>query len=511
MRQAVALSVCHLALSAAAVFGARAADHDPQARAVFASHCARCHHAGRLENPPAKGNLGNILELERLAQREDLITPGDPDASRLYQLMLSRHRPQPVFFGPLPGPSEQDIGFVRDWIAGLPQLSNACSNKQVVTQDDLARDAAAWRKAFETDAAEPLRFISLANLSNLCRTDAELAAYRDAVATLISRVAGRSVQLDTVGEASVLLAFRPADFGMTSEAWDLRAGRGDDIHGLVTAESLAARARAATTTATVQFPPETQLIDGLDPVDALALEYTRTVTLQRAAIEMRLDASDLNRKIESVLGDDAELALRLAQSGLPRREWEDLKDRLLGRSQSSTTPVDNPRPLTLALWSGSRIYKSGDLLTVYVRPSADCNLTVVAVEGDGIATVLFPNDTVTDNRVAAGALVQIPPAHAPFQLRLDKPGRHAITAICNATAKRPIGIGHDFERQRFTVLGDWRTFLLGSEAREAAYQKTQDDLRRFRTGAGRADALEEQLPLGTEDEARAGVSVVVEP
>ncbi len=48
-------------------------------------------------------------------------------------------------------------------------------------------------------------------------------------------------------------------------------------------------------------------------------------------------------------------------------------------------------------------------------------------------------------------------------------------------------------------------------AREADYQKTQDDLRKFRTGAGGAAVLEEQLPLGTEDEARAALSLEVAP
>ncbi len=115
--------------------------------------------------------------------------------------------------------------------------------------------------------------------------------------------------------------------------------------------------------------------------------------------------------------------------------------------------------------------QTGDLLTVHARPSGDCNLTVIAVEADGLATVLFPNDTTVDNRVQAGALVQIPAEGAPFQLRLDKPGRHTIAAVCNAIAKRPQGIGHDFERQRFTVLGDWRTFLLQSAEREAEYQR----------------------------------------
>ncbi len=496
-----------------------------KAKAVFDAHCARCHQTGRLENPPAKGGLGNLLDLERLVERDDLIIPSEPDSSRLYQIMLARHRPLPVFFGPVPGPTLAEVGAVRDWLAGLPPRGTQCASKPAVTVADMTRDIAAWRKAFETDASKPLRFISLANLHNLCRSDATIAAYRDAVAALVNRLTLRKVTtLDTVGEASILLAFRPSDFGLTAEAWDLRAGAGDHIKGVVAAEELAAKALAATAaplevasvspiSPALSAPATWALIDGLDPVDALAREYTRTVSLQRAAVELNQDENALRDSFANLDDSKQVLALRLAETGLPRAEWEllkaDLTDRSVTRAPSLPPRNPNAQSLSLELWTNAFAYKTGDLLTVHARPSGDCNLTVIAVEADGLATVLFPNDTIVDNRVAAGTLVQIPPAGAPFQLRLDKPGRHGVVAICNATARRPQGIGHDFERQRFTVLGDWRTFLLQTTEREAAYQKTQDDLRKFRTGAGPAETLDEQLPQGTEDEARAALTVEV--
>jgi hypothetical protein len=496
------------------------------ARAVLEQHCARCHQAGKLENPPAKGGLGNVLDLDALVRREDVVTPSDPDASRLYQVMLARHRPLQVFFGPLPGPTATEIGAVRDWLSALPPRAETCAGKEPVTIAGQKADIAAWRKAFETDPAKPLRFISLANLHNLCRSDALLAAYRGAVSALLTRLTlRRNVALETVGDASVLLAFRPADLGLTAEAWDLRAGAGEDIPGVVAAENVAARALAASApeTATVASPiaraeaaaPASSLIDGLDPVDALAVEYTRPVALARAAAEMNIAKTDLRERLLKLSGDEGDTGRRLLQTSLSRPDWERLKARLTGRppqpSSAATQPQTEPSKLRVALWTQSPDYKAGDLLTVYAQPSANCNLTVVAVETGGLATVLFPNDTTTDNQVLAGARVQIPPPSAPFQLRLDKPGRHGIVAICNAVAKRPQGIGHDFERQRFTVLGDWRTFLLETAQREADYQKTQDDLRRFRTGAGRAETLEEQLPVGTEDEARAALTLTVEP
>ncbi len=149
-----------------------------RARDVLQRHCARCHDAAQLENPPAKGALGNILDLEAIAARDDLVTPGNPDTSRLYQIMLAQHRPLQAFFGPVPGPKPSEIQEVRDWLATLPARTAACPERSTLTTADIARDVSAWRKAFQSDATAPLRFVSLASLHNLCRSDGDLAAYR---------------------------------------------------------------------------------------------------------------------------------------------------------------------------------------------------------------------------------------------------------------------------------------------------------------------------------------------
>ncbi len=227
---------------------------------------------------------------------------------------------------------------------------------------------------------------------------------------------------------------------------------------------------------------------------------------------MGLDDRTLRERLSALSGDDRVPALRLAQTGLPRAEWEDMRSKITG-TQSRVIPREarsDGSQLTLSLWSDALSYKTGDLLTVQARPSGDCNLTVVAVEADGLATVLYPNDTTIDNRVQAGGLVQIPADGAHSSCGSTSRAATPSWPFATRVAKRPQGIGHDFERQRFTVLGDWRTFLLQSVEREADYQKTQEDLRKFRTGAGGAEVLHDQLPQGTEDEARAALSVTVE-
>ena len=511
------------ALAVALSFGgvsAGALPVDDNARTVLLEHCARCHEAGRLENPPAKGALGDIGNLQALAAREDLVVPGDPDASRLYQILLARHRPLGVFFGPVPGPAPAEIQDVRDWLAGLPPAAPGCADRPLLTAADISRDAAAWRAAFEREgeASGPLRFVSLAALYNLCRSDERLAQYRAAVAMLLERIGGGRSRptLDTVGEASALLAIRPGELGLTAEAWDARTGGDGEVPGVVAAEELAARVLRE-----AQLPPELAsgaqaaspapvLIGGLDPVAALASEHDRTVTLRRAAAELAEAPEALTARIATLSGPARDLAIRLAKTGLPRPEWDALRPALAGGAPPAETPATGSRPLRLALWTSALDYASGDLLSVHARSSADCYLTVIAVDADGVATVLFPNDTAPDNRVTAGTRVTVPAADAPFQIRLDKPGRQTLVGICNARARRPEGVGHDFERQRFTVLGDWRTFLAATAEREAAHRQAQEEMRKFRARReGQPEPSEEQVPVGTEDEARAGLSFAV--
>ena len=494
---------------------------DEAARQTLKLHCARCHDAASLENPPAKGGLGDILDLSALAEREDLVVAGDPDASPLYQVMLGRHRPLSVFFGPVPGPGAGEIQAVRDWLSGLKPGASACEGRSLLTSQSLKADAEAWRKAFDTEPSRPLRFIGLDAVSNLCRSDSRLAAYREAVSGVLARLSkdGKAPPVDAVGEASALLAFRPADIGLEAAEWDaLAASSGGLTEGIADAGALAARvqgcvpAAQARSGAVAAEGDAARLISGLEPEAALSGEWERRVTLRRAAAELGQRPEDLKAGLDRLEGPHRETGLRLAQAGLDRATWSILKAALSG---SAAVPMAagpaTVTSLTLALWTDKLGYKTGDLLTVNARASAACYLTIVAVEADGLATVLFPNDAVTDNHIAGGTVVTVPHRDAKFQLRLDKPGRQGLTGICNARAKRPEGIGHDFERQRFTSLGDWRTFLASTAEREAAYQKTEAEMRKFRARRdGVPEPPAEQLPVGTEDEARAGLSFLVE-
>ncbi|HEY8127966.1 MAG TPA: hypothetical protein VIF39_04515, partial [Hyphomicrobium sp.] len=70
-----------------------------KAYGVFDTYCARCHQTGRLERPLASGGLANILAIDDQARDPVQVKPGIPDASRLYDVLETRHAPLDVFSG----------------------------------------------------------------------------------------------------------------------------------------------------------------------------------------------------------------------------------------------------------------------------------------------------------------------------------------------------------------------------------------------------------------------------
>lgn len=129
-----------------------------------------------------------------------------------------------------------------------------------------------------------------------------------------------------------------------------------------------------------------------------------------------------------------------------------------------------PTPIILQITGNKSLFRPGDTLVLEVKADQDCNLTLISIEGSGLATVLFPNEFEPDNRIAAGNSVHIPAATAAYVLRTNKTGIESVLAICTAVARRPFGIGHDYEQQRFTILGDWDAFTRTVQEHEAAYQ-----------------------------------------
>lgn len=283
-------------------------------------------------------------------------------------------------------------------------------------------------------------------------------------------------------------------------------------------------------------------VHGLEIVTALARQYDMDVGLDRAAAEFGLDRGPFIERLKSFDGDDEiqMLALRLRQGTLHRREAERLYAGLRAGGSTPRSPQSGPagsvpggaalaggadpasagsadQPLSLALWTEHASYRAGQLLAVHAAPSADCHLTIVSVDPNGKATVLFPNDFEQDNLIRGGRTHRVPARNGAYQLRLRDKGIETLIAICDARNKAPDGIEHDFERQRFTVLGDWRNFLRGvssetARARREPERAARPQSRRVargRNGEQRSDARAE-TEMRPEGLARTAIQVAVD-
>ncbi len=216
-------------------------------------------------------------------------------------------------------------------------------------------------------------------------------------------------------------------------------------------------------------------IDGLEPVTALVREFTRPLSELRAANELGLETGALAASLQGKTGR-GELLLRRLLSGLVgRAEFETDYRMLLADIHAKPVPPDpaaavpqvpeitDPGP-ALVLLADKITYKAGDPLRLTVRTKTDCHLTLISLDQRGRGTVIYPSDFEPNNLLSADSELQLPASGAPYIFRLKEKGRETIVAVCNTAGASIDGIRHDFERQRFTDLGDYAAFLVQAES-----------------------------------------------
>lgn len=228
-------------------------------------------------------------------------------------------------------------------------------------------------------------------------------------------------------------------------------------------------------------------LGGLEPTAALAHRYTRSLDLKIAAAEIGMLPAALDTKLAEAALPDRSLGYRLRQGLLTRTDANRLFLALNAAAPSTATQqtqaiapsiTSSGSKIALALWTNQTVYKSGDLMTVFAQPSAPCYLTLISVNATGKATVLFPSEFDPDNLINPDAPFALPTEKAHYQFRLKDPGRETIIGRCQTQAKFPAGVEPDYERQRFTVLGNYDNFLRTSfsldsdAARNRAVAKT---------------------------------------
>lgn len=245
-------------------------------------------------------------------------------------------------------------------------------------------------------------------------------------------------------------------------------------------------------------------VRGVDPLVQLARGYHRGGDLATIAAEAGRSIAELQQRATGT-PDTKELVLRAQYGPLDRADMF----RVLNSGRVSDPPVE-PRPtdpgrgessvdepangpLSLQLWASAAQFKSGDIASFNVRSASDCFLTVIGIDQRNIATVLFPNDFEPNNQIVAGKTITIPSEKAGYQFRLKARGREQIVALCAGQSRTFSGIDHDFERQRFTVLGNWDVFL-AEQLAAGAKRETPPEVRNRRQRDRDKDKDKENKP-----------------
>jgi hypothetical protein len=445
------------------------------------AHCARCHEAGHLDPGRPTNTLVNILDLDAIARDPSLVRPGLADGSRLYTMMVRRAMPPGSDAGGShSGPTSDEIQAVRDWIEALPlEPRSAC---QIPTVAPVEKIAAALR-GLDAQIAADARFITLVPPPDACGLPRLMQTYREALRHVLRGLSRgvSSVELEPVDRDATIYRLSLSQMGWSRADWEALTALQPDAAVAVAGDSKTALQISGTMLPAVRadwlahvayhgLVPTATLTDAdLLIIAPLARLWERDLDIDGAAAELSLSRDDVMRKLTHVPKEQDVLARRLIQGLISRAEFVRLRAYLdpdpagAPKQPDGSAPVANaPAGLEMAIWSDKPVYGRGDLVTIRAQASADCHLTLIGVDGGGRATVLYPNEMAPVNLLKAGEVLSVPGIDAPYQFRLEEKGHERIVGVCTVKPGLADGIEQDFERQRFTFLGDWRAFLARS-------------------------------------------------
>ena len=474
-----------------------------KAYAMLERNCAGCHQAGKLEGRPPAAGIANLLALDEIARDPSLVRPGVPDASRIYNVALTHELHLDEFNDPAVAiPSSTETQALRDWIGDLSQQqADRCGGRLSVPQARVGQMIEGALAAQAPERARQTRFLSLAHLHNACLADAELDALRQAIPGLIAALSPQGARRPGEGwarpidDARLVYEVSLTSLGWRAEQWNTLVA-GFPLRAISAAATPAPVAAMTGSVVTVVHADwfadavassrekvlgeDTTRLWGLPVLEALAHAWRRPADLARATADLGLPAG---QKLTELPGwgsmKDRAPTILLRSGSAVRRNDLDLFLTALTKSPASERQPTQSMQLEIAVAADKAVYKAGETATFHVVASRDCHLTLVSIDRGGRATVLFPNELAPENRIAGGNLVEVPAASAPYRLRFKEKGRETIVAICSENHKSPIGITHDYDRLRFTVLGDWQLFLREPpEMREARRDDAATDVPR---------------------------------
>ena len=259
--------------------------------------------------------------------------------------------------------------------------------------------------------------------------------------------------------------------------------------------------------------PEGYLESGA--VGGLAREHRVPLDMVRVASELDMPVGQLRALLANLSGPLMPAARRLEHGLVSRGEFAALARALAqrdpndkaartdgGQSASGGDRVSKTGPpVGLSIWADQPVYKVGEAARFFASSDRDCNLTLINVDQAGQATVLYPSEFHPENAIKAGEIVKVPGPDAGYLLAFAEPGNEKVVGICMEGKRRfPPGIRINYERQRFTLLGEWHSHLetyLAADAKERANvgKKKRRRRARWRQRGYQPPARKTRLPL----------------
>ncbi len=197
---------------------------------VLEKHCSRCHQDGALKEglAGAKSGFGHVLDLRRLAEDPDYVRPGDPGASKLYNVI------GPYSFPSMPDdclddacyPTNDDAKIIEDWIVEL--ANQEPEPRPFVSFETLHEAAYADLQTVPTNRWDRIRYISIRNMHNdQTISDENLMGYRAGVVKSINALSWNPVPYSfvPVDEHEVLMRIFLPDLNWDHQKWGLLESR----------------------------------------------------------------------------------------------------------------------------------------------------------------------------------------------------------------------------------------------------------------------------------------------
>lgn len=224
-------AVSFIAIGLAIAIGSQLAvadELDVEVARIFESKCTMCHDA--LGEDAAAGDVGFLLQFDKLIEDQVYVDPESPDDSYLLEIVpdtMPKSRMRDIKGnGPL---SEQELASFRKWVARggpsaeyLEQLNQ--TSRPLIRHGDVTKAIVADLQKRTGHDLRNSRYLTIDNLHNLSNIDSrQLELYRVAIVKTLNSLSWEPdvVTVEPIDDHQTVYRIDLRQMGWTAEQWDM--------------------------------------------------------------------------------------------------------------------------------------------------------------------------------------------------------------------------------------------------------------------------------------------------